>query len=163
MVQIRDASLEDFYFFYELKSEESNIFWTGHACKPNKENLFLFFSTAIENAKEKEARKIYIVEDNGTNVGCLYIIPTGECFDLVTAISDSCQGRGYGKIAIALGLDKGRQLGYKKMRGSIREDNIASMKAYAANGVKILQDYKMVYIPKLDKEIKMYFVEKDLI
>lgn len=48
------------------------------------------------------------------------------------------------------------------MVGSIREDNVASMKAYTACGVKLTQNYKMVYIPKLNKEVKMYIVEKDI-
>lgn len=43
MVLIRKASLEDFAFFYEMKCEDTNIFWTGHGDKPNKENLHSFF------------------------------------------------------------------------------------------------------------------------
>lgn len=48
------------------------------------------------------------------------------------------------------------------MRDSIREDNIASMKAYKACGVTVTDEYRMVYIPKLDKEIRMYYIEKEL-
>lgn len=41
------------------------------------------------------------------------------------------------------------------MISSIREDNIASMKVYTACGVKIMEQYKMVFIPRLDKEVRM--------
>ena len=126
MIKIRNAVLDDFEFFYKLKCEETNIYWTGHRGKH------------------------------------LYIIPRGEYFELATAICQKYQGRGYAKKAIALGLDQGKQMGYQKMKDAIREDNTASLKAYQSCGVKITDEYKMVYIPKLDKEIKMYVVEKDL-
>lgn len=163
MVSIRKAALDDFEFFYGMKCEESNIFWTGHGEKPEKNNLFSFFKKTIENGENKESRKIYIIEDDGVKVGHLYIIPDGKkVFDLASAVSAQYQGKGYAKKAISLGLEEGKKLGYTKMIGSIREDNIASMKAYTACGVKITDEYKMVYIPKLDKEVKMYIVEKEL-
>lgn len=45
------------------------------------------------------------------------------------------------------------------MYTSIREDNIASFKAFKRNGAVVLDEYRTVYIPKLKKEVKMYFVE----
>ena len=53
MICLRLATLDDFEFFYDLKCEESNIYWTGHNEKPNKENLYAFFSKAVENADKK--------------------------------------------------------------------------------------------------------------
>lgn len=43
MLKIELATIDDFDFFYEIKSEENNIFWTGHKEKPNKDNLLIFF------------------------------------------------------------------------------------------------------------------------
>lgn len=158
-MRLRLANKEDFGFFYELKSEEYNIFWTGGNDKPQKDRLKEFFNNAIDKAKEPDARKIYIIEnDEGEKVGHQYIIPNGEEYDLATAICERFAGRGYGKTAIMLGLDEGRKMGYKRMVGSIREDNIASMKAYSACGVKVLDEYREVYIPQLDKNVKMYVV-----
>ena len=161
MVSIRLATIDDFEFFYDMKCEETNIFWTGHDSKPERENLSSFFKKAIEDFTKQDARKIYIIEDDGVKIGHLYLIPDGECFELASAISQKYQGKGYGKKAISLGLDEGKRIGYKKMVSSIREDNIASMKAYSACGVKITEDYRLVYIPKLEKEVKMYIVEKE--
>lgn len=75
MIGIRLAELKDFDFFYDLKCEDSNVFWTGHGEKPKRENLLSFFIKAIENADRSDARKIYIVEDDGMRVGHLYITP----------------------------------------------------------------------------------------
>lgn len=161
MVSIRVATLEDFDFFYDMKCEDTNIFWTGHDEKPEKKNLMSFFKKAIENT-EKGGRLIYIIEDEGMKVGHLYIIPVGDYFELASAISQKYQRKGYGKKAIQLGLMEGKRIGYKKMVTSIREDNIASMKAYISCGVTVTNDYKMVFIPQLGKEVKMYIVEKEL-
>ncbi|MBC5744963.1 GNAT family N-acetyltransferase [Lachnospiraceae bacterium MD308] len=162
MIKIRKAALDDFDFFYKLKCEETNVYWTGHGSKPDRENLFFFFKNAVDNAEKKETRKIYIVESGGEKVGHIYIIPREEHFELATAISQKYQGYGYAKKAIALGLNEGRRMGYRKMKDAIREDNIASLKAYQACGVNVTEEYRMVYIPKLDKEVKMYIVEKKL-
>lgn len=162
MLYIRLATKDDFDFFYELKSEDFNIFWTGGETKPKIENIQKFFYTAVERAGNKETRKIYIVEnEKKEKVGHLYIIPNGDEYDLPCAILSRFSGKGYAKQAIKLGLEEGKRLGFKRMVGSIREDNIASMKAYTACGVKIIDKYKEVFIPKLGKNVKMYIVVYD--
>ncbi|MCR4617587.1 MAG: GNAT family N-acetyltransferase [Lachnospiraceae bacterium] len=162
MVSIRLAEKSDFDFFFQLKSEDFNVFWTGGADKPILENIKSFFYSAIENQNREECRKIYIIEnENGEKVGHLYIIPNGEEYDLACAIlSDYC-GKGYARNAIKLGLEEGRKYGFKKMVGSIREDNIASMKAYTSCGIQVLDEYKNVFVPKLEREVKMYKVIYD--
>lgn len=162
MVSIRLATREDFDFFYELKSEDFNIFWTGGAAKPEKENLRKFFDTAVDRAGEKDTRKIYIVEnEEEEKVGHLYILPNGETYELACAVLSTFGRRGYAKRAIKLGLEEGRRLGFQRMVSSIREDNIASMKAYTACGIQVLDEYKKVFIPKLGKNVKMYTVVYD--
>lgn len=159
MVTIRLAENKDFDFFFELKSEEFNVFWTGGEDKPQKEKLKLFFDSVVKNASDVASRKIYIIEnEEGDRVGHLYIIPNGEEYDLATAICSKHGGHGYAKQAIKLGLEQGKKLGFKRMVGSIREDNIASMKAYTSCGVVVTDKYKEVYIPKLGKNVKMYIV-----
>lgn len=162
MVTIRLAEYNDFDFFFDLKSEEFNVFWTGGENKPQKEKLRLFFNNAVKNANDASSRKIYIIEnEEGDRVGHLYIIPNGEEYDLATAICSKHGGHGYAKQAIKLGLEQGKKLGYKRMVSSIREDNIASMKAYSSCGVVVTDKYKEVYIPKLRKNVKMYIVYFD--
>lgn len=158
-LKIRLATKDDFDFFFKLKSEDYNIFWTGGKDKPIEENIKKFFFNAIERMGEKDTRKIYIVEnEEGEKVGHLYIIPNGNEFDLPCAILKDFSGRGYAKQAIKLGLAEGKRLGFKRMVGKIREDNIASLKAYTACGIKVLDQYEEVYIPKLEKNVKMNFV-----
>ena len=164
MTTLRLATLEDFDFFYDLKCEESNIYWTGHDEKPKRENLYGFFKSAIDNVAGRETRKIFIVENDSIPVGHLYVIPDLETnsFELAPAVSEKYRGKGYAKKAIELGLQIGQEYGFSKLFTSIREDNTASLKVFAACGAKLLPEYRMVYIPKLGKEVKMFFVEKEL-
>ncbi len=162
MLSIRLAEKRDYSFFYELKSEDFNVFWTGGKDKPNTENLKEFFYSAVDAASNHDSRKIYIIEnEDGYKVGHLYIIPNGEEFDLPCAILSRFGGRGYAKEAIKLGLAEGKRLGFRRMVGSIREDNLASLKAYTACGIKVLEEYRNVFIPKLGKEVKMFTVVYD--
>lgn len=164
MITIRKAGLEDFEFFYAIKSEDNNIFWTGHDKKPDRTNLHRFFSNAVENSRG--GRTIYIIEKKQIEkVGYIYIIPDSgdtNTFELSISISTNYQGKGFAKEAVRLGLIEGRKQGFQKMRSSIREDNIASLKTYVACGANISEDYRLVYIPKLDSMVKMFFVEVDL-
>lgn len=157
---IRLANKEDFDFFLKLKSEDFNIFWVGAETIPDKIKLMRFFYDAVENASKKNARKIFIVENEQKDkIGHLYIIPDGDIFELSIALLNKYCGKGYAKHAIRLGLEKGKEYGFKKMKTKIREDNIASMKAYLSCGVKKQDDFVMVYIPKLGSEVKMYYME----
>lgn len=162
-MEIRLASIEDFEFYYEMKCEDYNIYWTGHHKAPDKENLLQFFSQVIQRAEEKQERKIYIISnENKDDIGYLYIIPSERKFDLPIAIKRSFSGRGYAKKAIQLGLSMGEKLGFEMMEGSIREDNIASQKAFKSCGVIISTEYEVHYNPILKKDIKMYRVYKNL-
>ncbi len=162
MVTIRLANEEDFELFYSIKAEDLNIFWAGWSTKPDKEKLRAFFLDAVEHAGEKDTRKIYIVEnEDKERVGYIYILPNGEEFEVPCSILSKYNSRGYGRQAISLGLKEGKKLGFKKMVTSIREDNIASLKAYTSCGVKVREDYKDYYIPRLGKNVKMFYVEYD--
>lgn len=162
MLSIRLAKKDDFDFFYKLKSEDFNVFWTGGESKPDMENLKEFFFDAVDKAHHSGTRKIYMIENElHEKIGHLYIIPSGENFELACAVLHEFGGRGYAKKAIKLGLEEGERLGFKRMVSSIREDNIASMKAYTACGIKVLEDYKEKFIPGLGKKVKMYVIVYD--
>ncbi len=101
--------------------------------------------------------------DNDTPVGHIYIEPSGsDVFDIPMAISEKYWGHGYGKAAARLALEEARSLGFRRFVGKIREDNTASLHAYASLGITFSGDYEMHYIPKLNKEVKMLHLYKDL-
>lgn len=151
------ATTEDFDSFYKLKSDESNIFWTGWNDKPDYDNLKIFFNnTTIDNVKEKKDRRIYIAFDNNIAIGYAYIDYVDEnMFSLSIGIHSDFHGKGYGKELVKLSIQEGLKLGYKNMEAYIREDNIASQKCCEYNGVIKTDKYEIKYIPNLNKELKM--------
>lgn len=165
MITLRLAEPSDFEFFFALKSEPSNIFWTGHSSPPDRAGLRTFFDNILAKHHDDTARKCYIIENNRVSVGCVYLDPSqdqlGE-FDFAVAISEKYQGRGYAKEAIAFGLDFCKKMGMTKLVGKIREDNTASLRAYTACGIIVMDEYELVLIPGLNQEVKMFRVEKEL-
>ena len=78
------------------------------------------------------------------------------------AISERYWGHGYGKAAARLALEEARSLGFHRFVGKIREDNIASFRAYESLGITFSGEYEMHYIPKLNRDVKMFYLYKDL-
>lgn len=150
------ATLEKFDEFYKLKVDDSNVFWTGWANKPNYEKLKEFYTKIINNLKTTKDRRIYLAYEENKCIGYIYIDYVDEdTFALSPAISSEVQSKGYGKKLIGLGIKEGLNLGFKKMEAFIREDNIASQKCFEYNGAHKTDTYKEIYIENQNKEIKM--------
>ena len=155
---IRDIEEKDIEDFYKIKCEDHNIFWTGWDSKPKYENIKDFIIKSIENKNEKLSRKVYVIEDNKSIVGYMYLIPINNSdFDLPVALKYESVVKA--KDVIKEGLLMAKKIGYKRLIGYIREDNIFSMKAYKNNGAIITNEYIEKYIPMLKKKIKLYKIE----
>lgn len=151
------ARLEDFDKYYELKIEDSNVFWTGWKNKPDYEVLRKFYFDKVVNLKTIKDRRIYLAYENNIIVGYVYIDYVDEnTFALSPAISANYQGKGYGKKLIKLAIQEGLNLGFKNMEAYIREDNIASQKCFENNGAIKTNIYNNVYIENKNEYIKMY-------
>lgn len=57
MVSIRLAAPEDFEFFYQLKCEPSNIFWTGFDTPPERTSFQKWYERIIQNKAKKPIEK----------------------------------------------------------------------------------------------------------
>ena len=49
MVVVNLAKEKDFDFFYNIKNNEFNMYWTGYSTKPEYDKLKEFFTEKIEN------------------------------------------------------------------------------------------------------------------
>ena len=150
------AKLDDFDEYYKLKSDESNIYWTGWSSKPDYDNLKKFFNKTITNIKTNKDRRIYLAYEDNEIIGYIYIdYVDDDTFALSPAISSEYQGKGYGKQIIGLGIKEGLNLGFKNMEAYIREDNIASQKCFEYNGAHKTDIVKNLYIENKNQDIKM--------
>lgn len=150
------AKIEDFDEYYKLKSDENNIYWTGWSNKPNYENIKKFYIDTINSLKTIKDRRIYLAYEDEKIVGYIYLdYVDDDTFALSPAISSDCQGKGYGKQIINLGIKEGLKLGFKNMEAYIREDNIASQKCFKYNNAHKTDIYRNQYIENKKQEIKM--------
>lgn len=163
---LKRATDEDFDIYYAMKCDQNNMYWTGSAEIPKKENIEKFYNRCMKSKEEVGGGKlIYLIINDEEAIGYIYIDPSLDdrlTCDVPIGINSNYCGKGFGKKSILLGLDKAREIGYKKLVGKIREDNISSMKLYSKCGVTISKDYIMQYIESEKKEIKMWKVFMDL-
>src|SRR5690606_10951284 len=96
-IVIKKAVPSDFDFFFKIKSEYSNIYWTGHKNKPDYQNLKEWF---INNLNQ-ELREIFILCYSNEKIGYIYLdkINSNE-LEMSIAIAERFQNKGLGYSSI---------------------------------------------------------------
>lgn len=61
MIYLKIAEKEDFDFYYKIKSERNNMFWTGHDNAPNKDHLYRVYLEYLKAIKRSDTRYMYII------------------------------------------------------------------------------------------------------
>ena len=144
MVELRIASNDDFDFYYSLKCEDSAVYWSGFANKPERNSMALFWNDVVSSGI-KGKRRVFILQSEGTKVGYVQAVDNGASYELSLGISESARGRGFGTIIIRkvielIGINK-RYVCY------IRSDNVASIKCFEHSGFKKTNNtYKKKYL-----------------
>lgn len=162
MITLRLATEDDFDFYYNLKCDEFNKYWSGFANNPKRDQLLKFYQDTILKSNDNQSRKLFIICENETPIGELSIKPDGEEFDMPLSLCKDKRGNNNGYNAFMLGLAKAKELGLKKLFGKVREDNFASAFNLQKCGVTITDEYDLVFIPVLKQEMKMYHVFKEI-
>lgn len=158
-MDIRKAELQDFDFFYKIKSEDDNIFWCGHDAKPDRNNLKVFWSKYVPY---NVSREIYIIREMDSSVGYIYIdfIDSDE-IEVSIGVSSEYSGRGIGTKALKL-ITTNLQEDYKSIFAYIREDNIRSEKIFTkANFIKTDAEKRILHTKKTDVMILNKWVYKN--
>jgi RimJ/RimL family protein N-acetyltransferase len=153
------ATMEDFDFFYEIKSNPKNMFWTGHKIPPNRKQLFNFFQKQLLIQNEFSKRKIFIIklgENNNISAGYLYLDPVNEKTASVSvAILDKYVGMGIAKNSIGKLCDIASDIGFECITADIREDNIPSKEMFNSAGFRQTDKSTIKLIQSIGKEVRM--------
>lgn len=133
-IDIREAELQDFEDFYRIKSEKSHIYWSGFKTRPNREVLLSWYkNNIIENNK----KKIYFIANNINDniIGYLYVesLDNNE-YEITIGVSEKYSGFGYASEALINGFNKYKLKENAIFIAWIRDDNIASVKAFEKAG-----------------------------
>lgn len=162
-IEIKKATMLDFDFYYKVKSEPDNIYWTGHSKAPNYEELKKWYYNIIMYSNKK---KIYIPFYQGQRIGYLYVdIKDKNVVDLPIGISKKYQGTGLAYYVIKEFMKLViRDYDNPKFVGWIFRNNLASQMLFRANGWIATQETKKVYLPlKNDyEEMINYVCEKNI-
>lgn len=153
-VILRKAEVSDFEFFYAIKSEINDILWTGHTGKPDHDQLLSWFE---RNITENPLREILIIEQNKSPVGYIYVDKIDKnLFELAIGVSENHSGKHIGRTALAATVKMIRKPNPDAMIIAwIREDNIASQKAFSNADFTITDDYLFRFIGSLGVDKKM--------
>ena len=162
-IEIRKAADADFDFFYSVKCDEDNMYWSGHSLRPKYDILYAFFTSQTRHQDVFNQRTIFIVEEkqSGKSAGYLYLDPIGnDAAEISVAIVQSFSGRGFGRQAVCALCKFAWDYGFKNMSAMIREDNLRSQKMFTHAGFQRTDIYEYQFIQNLNKDVKMIKFEK---
>lgn len=157
-IEIRNAVETDFDFFYSIKCDEDNMYWSGHNEGPMRDSLYAFFSSQIQNQDVLHKRTIYIVveKSDGKRAGYLYLDPiSSDSAEISIGILQAFSGRGFGRKAVCALCELAWSIGFKSIYALIREDNLRSQRMFEHAGFKKTEQYQYQFIQNMDCEVKM--------
>ena len=146
-VTLNLANKDDFDFFYRMQKESENMYWSGFALPPKIDDLLIWFCSIIEKQSILENRKIYIIKINYDSqlkkCGYMYLdyVNSNECVVSI-AISDKLTNCGIGTKAIDAFCLIASQMGFKKVKAEIREDNSRSQKVFSKNSFVYANEHR---------------------
>ena len=136
---LRPAKASDFNFFLSIKSEAKNMFWSGHAKKPNKEILRDWFYKNLKS--NTRAILIYVLES--VPVGYAYVDSFEGHFETAVAVSEKFEGRGYGEDIVNKTIQYCRDISPgKPIFAWIFDKNYASIKIHRRAGYRRTNETK---------------------
>lgn len=145
---LRKAREADYDFFFNIKSESENMYWTGHETSPNYEHLKEWFFKQLQN----KVREILILEVNGIAVGYAYVdfIDIEKSIETAVAVSSQFSGLGYGSEIVVRTVEycKRNYLNWA-IKAWILEDNLASIKIHEKADYRVTNKSKYINGRKL--------------
>ena len=151
---LRKARMDDFIYFYEIKSEEDNLFWCGYINKPIVGNLLSFWNKYIQDNNE---RTIFMIIVNNKPCGYVYVdYKSQNKVELSIGVSIKCSGKGIATKAIKEIVLKMQKHRISEIFAYIREDNIKSERVFAKSGFVKTSLYNKVKLENSLDEIKLF-------
>lgn len=151
-IQFIIGNIEDYEFYYDLKCEESNIYWSGYKYKPTYEKLKQWYIDKVIN----NGIEFRFIEYNNVKVGALYYkLEDSICKYLGLAVSEKFSGNGIAKATVEKFINEIKNLNCKKIQFFIRTDNLASIKIHEKLGCKRSGHTEYLYIESEDRDVLM--------
>lgn len=141
---IREASELDYDGYYQIKSDEKNVFWGGWATAPNYETFKNVFISRISDTQRRE----YVCIIDGQIVGYLAAVILDSKIEISYGIRSIYSGQGIATALIGFAVDEFTD---KTIIAWVSEQNIGSQKCLLKNGFIKSEDFEKRSL-QLDKE-----------
>ena len=153
-IEIIEANLDFFDFFYDIKSEEDNIYWSGHEEKPKYNALKKWYQEQLENKN----RIIFKIHSEAKSVGYLYFDLDHEksLIEFSYAISNQYSDLGFGTASVreAITFSYKNFLNYRII-AFVAEENIGSHRIMQKNSFLKTNKHYLQFLKRPKKEVKM--------
>ncbi len=152
-ISIETATIKFFEDFYILKSEESNIYWSGYENIPIKNNLKMWYETELLNKN----RQIFKVTLNSNSVGYLYLdFKDEKKIELSYAISQKISGKGYGTQVVAEAIKYIKSyFNNASIVAYVATINKASLSVLEKNNFKVTGNSYKTKFKQIEEDIEM--------
>lgn len=160
---IKPATAGDFEFYYMLKCEQENIYWSGFRSAPEKDSLHMWFMHKLEYTGTRDNYRLYIISASIgqliVKVGYLSIHKSDRCengCEISIGIAEAFMGRGMGTRAIQAAADECGRIGWQQVLAYIRKDNARSHAAFTKAGFIWTGKIRMTYIDNMNSYLEMW-------
>jgi len=150
---------DDFNLYYELRCDQENILWTGHAERPDIKNLRNWFLKQIE----RKDRIFFLVKSKelpNEAMGYLYLDIVGVKNNVIETghgVHSKFKGKGIGTkiIKFAVEFSSENLLFIDRNDGWIAHDNIGSIKNFLKNGYSETNETKKHFFKSINDDVLM--------
>lgn len=151
--ELKIATIEDFEFYAKIKSETTNLKWSGHSISASRDKMKEIFRELLS----RKNRITYLCKVADEFVGYIYVDQLGEeLIELSFAISEQYEGRGFATKFLLKVIEKYKS---KTIITHVLENNNASIRVHEKIGFKKTNEYKEMFVDTFQKKIKLYKYE----
>ncbi len=146
---IRVANEEDYEGYYQIKSDETNVFWGGWATAPNYDAFKKVFMSRISDSQRRE----YVCIIDEQIVGYLAVVILDSKVEISYGVKSSYSGQGIATSLIGFAVGEFTD---KTIIAWVSEKNIGSQKCLLKNGFLKSEENERRFL-QLDKDEHVFF------
>lgn len=124
---IRTANANDYDGYYQIKSDEKNVFWGGWTTAPDYESFKNVFMSRISDSQRRE----YVCVIDGQIVGYLAAVLLDSLVEISYGVKSDFSGQGVATSLIGFVVS---EFADKTLIAWVSEKNIGSQKCLLKNG-----------------------------
>lgn len=147
-VKIVSATIDDYDQYYSIRCDSTDIYWMGHTCKPDYKMLRSIYNDRLDSIIMKSIgmKQIMMIEKDTEAIGFIMLSNNKDGIEIGISVKEAFQGQGIGSLVIRKIVDYSQHFN-KELYARIRDDNIASQKAFLSNGFKRTEEYEIKKYP----------------